>query len=1204
MSARTLQSNDDALDRRYRSLLAVTESISSHTNLPELFKVLPNQLRPVVEFDAVAVVLYDQTKDVMRLHVFETSVAHSPNITVGITLPVTATPEGVVWQTQEALLLSPAEVQVRFPDVFAQIGSTNINTTYSIPLTSLDRRLGAITFGSSRVNAYIESDLEFLRQVAKQVAVAVDSVINLERAAAERDRKQLLLEVGQAVVTNLSLGELFRSISACLKRVIKHDLASVVLVDPDANELRVHTLEAAHIDILKEGMVVPWDGTPAGLCIKSRATVRRDKIDFDEFFVPEMRMAYAMGLRCGCSVPLIAQDEVVGCINLGSFHEAAFSEEDAELLEQIAGPFAIAVQNALNFLRAERERDRRQLLLDINNAVVTNLSLRELMEVISDCLDRAVQHDVASIAIYEPDRAQFRLHTFDLKFESALQRGIPFPVAGTPAGVVFESHQTLRVPRLTEAEFPAEIIREAIRHGVISECCIPLIAHDKFLGVLEVASRRPDAFTSADAELLTQVAGQIAIAVQNSLNFEAANRERARAEMLLEINNAITSNLDMRELIQASCACLRKYFSHDFGGMALYVEEADQLVVHSLDLEKPDQYLIEGSLFPIEGTLNGLAFTTGQTLVRNHFDPKESAWPLADKFFSEQGLRSVCFLPMIFGGRTIGVLNLGSKDEDAFGDSEVELLTHIAGQIALAVQNSVSFDRAKKAKERAQLLLEANNAVATNLELKALLRNTSACLRPYFNHDLSGLALFDEQRNQLIVHGMDRNDDNPFTKEGVGLALEGSPMALAFATGKRVLRGHLDTDEFPAEELRRGYEAGWRSFCNVPLITRDRKLGVLGLISFREDAFNDGDADLLESIAGQVALAVENTQQYREIESLKNLLASEKHYLEEEIQHQYDFSGIVGQSAALRRVLQQVQTVAPTDSTVLLIGETGTGKELIARAIHDLSGRKERTLVKLNCAAIPTGLLESELFGHEKGAFTGAVASRIGRFELAHKGTLLLDEIGEIPLELQPKLLRVLQEHEFERLGSSRTVKTDARLIAATNCDLAQMVEDKQFRRDLYYRLDVFPITIPPLRERTGDIPLLVSYFTQKHAARMNRKIQTIPSATMDALSAYHWPGNVRELENFIERSVILSPGSELRSPLKELQASVGTTTEAPSAPATGPKPTTMDEMERAHIEETLRRTNGLIAGKGGAAEILGLPASTLRGRMKKLGIK
>ena len=408
--------------------------------------------------------------------------------------------------------------------------------------------------------------------------------------------------------------------------------------------------------------------------------------------------------------------------------------------------------------------------------------------------------------------------------------------------------------------------------------------------------------------------------------------------------------------------------------------------------------------------------------------------------------------------------------------------------------------------------------------------------------------------------------------------------------------------------MKAAYEAGWRSGACIPLIAHERKLGVLGLASLREDAFTRIDADLLINIAAQVALAVENILQYRQIESLKNKLASEKGYLEEEIKTQYNFAEIVGQSSTLRSVLKQVETVAPTDSTVLLCGETGTGKELIARAIHNLSSRNERTLVKLNCAAIPTGLLESELFGHEKGAFTGAVSSRVGRFELAHQGTLLLDEIGEIPLDLQPKLLRVLQEHEFERLGSSRTIKTDARLIAATNCDLAQMVAAKTFRSDLFYRLNVFPITIPPLRERTGDIPLLVGYFAQKHAARMNRHITSVPQRTMEALCNYHWPGNVRELENFVERSVILSSGAELESPLTELQTNgvaAAAADDGGHQPTSGkPQLGTMDEMERSYIEEVLRHANGVIGGKGGAAEILGMPSSTLRSRMKKLGIK
>jgi formate hydrogenlyase transcriptional activator len=338
----------------------------------------------------------------------------------------------------------------------------------------------------------------------------------------------------------------------------------------------------------------------------------------------------------------------------------------------------------------------------------------------------------------------------------------------------------------------------------------------------------------------------------------------------------------------------------------------------------------------------------------------------------------------------------------------------------------------------------------------------------------------------------------------------------------------------------------------------------------------------------------------QELEALKDKLAQEKAYLEEEVRTEHEFGDIVGESQPLKAALKKVETVAATDSTVLICGATGTGKELIARAVHDLSHRKTRTFVKFNCAAIPAGLLESELFGHEKGAFTGAIAQRVGRFELAHQGTLFLDEIGDVPLELQPKLLRVLQEQEFERLGGSRTMRVDVRVVAATNCDLAQMVADGRFRSDLYYRLNVFPITMPTLRERPDDIPRLVRHFTQRFARRMGRRIESISSATMDALVEYPWPGNVRELQNIVERAVILSPGPTLDVPLADLRK-VPAPPQPESAPAAAP--VTLVDAEREHILDALAATGWIVGGLRGAAVRLGMKRSTLQKKMQKLGI-
>jgi formate hydrogenlyase transcriptional activator len=400
-----------------------------------------------------------------------------------------------------------------------------------------------------------------------------------------------------------------------------------------------------------------------------------------------------------------------------------------------------------------------------------------------------------------------------------------------------------------------------------------------------------------------------------------------------------------------------------------------------------------------------------------------------------------------------------------------------------------------------------------------------------------------------------------------------------------VLLGEPDLKSLAAESAcaKHWVSEGVRAFCSIPLLSHDRVLGALDLGRRSENAFSPEDVELLGEVSNQIAIAVENAQAYREITELKDRLAKEKLYLEEEVRTDQNFNEIVGESVALRRVLKEVETVAPTGSTVLIRGETGTGKELIARVLHDLSPRRDRTFVKLNCAAIPTGLLESELFGHEKGAFTGAISQKVGRFELAHEGTLFLDEVGDIPLELQPKLLRALQEQEFERLGSTRTVQVDVRLVAATNRDLSRMVADGQFRSDLYYRLNVFPVVLPPLRERAEDIPMLARHFTQRFARRMSRQIESIPIEVMDALVRYPWPGNIREMQNVIERAVILSPGPALQIPAGDLKPAAQPVEAALEAPVT------LFDAERDHILGVLRQTNWVVGGPNGAAARLGM---------------
>jgi len=493
-------------------------------------------------------------------------------------------------------------------------------------------------------------------------------------------------------------------------------------------------------------------------------------------------------------------------------------------------------------------------------------------------------------------------------------------------------------------------------------------------------------------------------------------------------------------------------------------------------------------------------------------------------------------------------------------------------------------------RDRLQLLLELTNQVVSNLELREMLRTLAASVRRVMQCDVVSIRLPDSDSDRLRVYALDFPESKGFLREETIVPVEGSLSGKVFRTGKPYVSDDLATDAATSP----GQAEGLKSGCFLPLIHRDRVLGVMGL-GRRGDGFTSDEVSFLGQVASQVAIAVENAVAYREIAELKDQLAQEKLYLEDEIRTEQGFEEIIGRSEALRAVLHQIETVAPTGSTVLIYGETGTGKELVARAIHNLSPRSTKAFVKLNCAAIPTGLLESELFGHEKGAFTGAIAQRIGRFELAHQGTVFLDEIGEIPLELQPKLLRVLQEREFERLGSARTLRTDARLIAATNRDLSIMVEEQKFRGDLFYRLNVFPVRMPPLRDRQDDIPLLVRHFVQHFAQRMKKTIDTIPSETMDTLCCYHWPGNIRELQNVLERAVILTTGRTLRVPLTELKSRA-----APSSPK---KHDTLEEAERKHILAVLSDAGWVLSGPNGAAVRLGMKRTTLQHRMRKLGI-
>jgi len=497
--------------------------------------------------------------------------------------------------------------------------------------------------------------------------------------------------------------------------------------------------------------------------------------------------------------------------------------------------------------------------------------------------------------------------------------------------------------------------------------------------------------------------------------------------------------------------------------------------------------------------------------------------------------------------------------------------------------------------DRLRTLFDITNALVSKLGRDELFSAISEQVSNIIRHDYALLTLC-TQTGGLDVFALHCTRPQFLHLLKGPIEPAGMPSSEVLATGKAVVVRDTDIDRFPNPRFAQYVELGIKSACLVPLTARDRTIGTLDLGRMTDDPWTPDDVEFLVEVAKQVSLAVQNALAYRELEELKDRLATEKLYLEDEIRLDQNIGHMVGEAPAFQSVLKSIQIVAPTDSTVLITGETGTGKELVARAMHELSGRGKGSFVKVNCAAIPASLLESELFGHEKGSFTGAVAQKIGRFELAHQGTLFLDEIGEMPLELQPKLLRAIQDQEFERVGGSRTIRTDARLVAATNRDLKAMMEANKFRADLFYRLHVFPLQVPPLRERREDVPLLTRYFVQKHAQRLGRNIDSIPSSVLDGLMNYDWPGNIRELQNVVERSVILTRGSVLQVAIPELTTKPGEVKLRGGA-------ANSDRAERERILKALEEAKGKVGGPGGAAARLGLRRTTLQSRMRKYNI-
>ena len=735
---------------------------------------------------------------------------------------------------------------------------------------------------------------------------------------------------------------------------------------------------------------------------------------------------------------------------------------------------------------------------------------------------------------------------------------------------VIEHQEALIIPNVEE-ETGSSSWRSALPDcDLKSVCALPLMTTHGPVGAMLIGSAKSNIYSKECAQHFSQIADQIALSIDNSL----IHAELKEYQAVLKISTSLVS-FGPEDLSRGLAAILNPLIQFDFLDVIVFKEGSSEVLWHSIgagQLPQPD--------VPVEETTCWWVHEQQQPLYIADWK-RDERFAVRREALKKQGFeyRSLCRVPLRTLHGRLGVFSVASSRPHEYSQEEVRFLTLVADQVALTVSSILGLETSRRSQSELKvksaqlgLLHDLTKSMTATSELHEVLRTATLSTRRVMQSDFALIALLDSEKGRWCVNAFDFSDNNGLEQEALN-SLAGTLGGFVLPEGKPWIGNADDVTAL-------------RNCCVLPLVARDQVLGILVLSKREEIAYTLNEVDFLFQVASQLAIAIEKLRDNPDQETIS---------LDNEIPNEPNFREIVGKSAALRRVLHQVSIVAPTDSRVLIQGETGTGKELIAHAIHNLSARRDKPFVKLNCAAIPSGLLESELFGHEKGAFTGAIMRKAGRFEVADKGTLFLDEVGDIPLELQPKLLRVLQEQEFERLGSTRVQRVDVRVVAATHRNLKQMVEDGQFRSDLFYRLHAFPVCVPPLRERTEDIAILVRYFVDKYARQMKRRIETIPSQAMEAFANYSWPGNVRELQTFIERAVILSPGTILTPPLDELNEK--------SAQQPNSQLSTLEEAERAHFLRAIREANWVIGGPSGAAARLGMKRTTLAYRIRKLNI-
>ena len=1010
-----------------------------------------------------------------------------------------------------------------------------------------------------------------------------------------RQEQAVLLGMADLVCLRREIHELISQVASKLKPILPIDVVTLTFLDlPSDSGTRTYCWSGN-----ADPFVISPDDSLQNVVWYTQEPVCIADVNEEVRFGHEIQTLREKEIRSYCVLPLTHFRARLGTLEFGSKTDLPLGSEQIKFLQRVTELVATLVDESLSDEDTSSEIAKLRLLVEIEN-LTSNESDREGVMAILRAVNEWAADDIVGLYVYEQPSRSLRLKMPDPEWaEKMAPRGGMTALEGTLAGETFRSRRSIILDYSGLAGLPFESVKRGLKLGVKALCLCPLLDSDETLGVFKIARRREIPFSPHDVEFVERLAAAIVPALKAASVVSSWHGHDALAlrGMLAETN--VTTAPENILSIMAARARDEAPISRSSG------QTGEPKSQPTANLEPSSVgFGILDVQFHFLAVNDMLARINGRP-ADEHIGKtvRELLGDIAEVV--EPYIRSVVATGQPVLNLELSLLRPGHSDPSHLVKHYLPIkdgsgnVTQI-GVIVVETPERGAAERPLKSdpgdlrqqKKWQEVMAEISSALTGEWNVRKVFPKISALLRRVLGQEYAALTLREEESGQLVSKALDFP---------LGRSLDvGGEIGAAAGTASKALE-ERSALIFDAEEVRRLdpdaaaglVSEGLKSLCCVPLLRTKKPLGLMVLGSTRANAFHHDDLMLLNQVAAQLAIALENASTLREIERLKQQLKQEKRQLSAEARGRHQFEEIIGNSTGLQGVLDQVAIVSPSDATVMIMGETGTGKGLLARAIHRISKRGGHALVTLNCAAIPTGLLESELFGHEKGAFTGAVTQKIGRLELADRGTLFLDEIGEIPLELQPKLLRVLQDHEFERLGSTRTIKVDLRLIAATNRHLESSVAQKQFRSDLFYRLNVFPLRIPPLRERREDIPLLVRYFVKKFSRELDRGIETIPSEVMDAIVRWHWPGNVRELENFVERSVILTESTALWAPLEEIHPDTARISES-----------SLQQTEREHIVRVLRETGGVIAGPTGAARRLGVKRSTLQSKMQRLEIR